>query len=204
MSQHLTGSSACNDSDRQLASAKAGSDEALAQLLADARDFLMPVAARGIDSDVRGQLSASDIVQETLLEAHRKFREFRGDATAQFRAWLRRILITRLINHYRRLRGTLKRSVDNVTNNVDIEALSARNAETPSHVAMRNEESLILDEAIATLTAAHREIILLRHRDQLSFNDIAIRLGKSADAVRMLWYRALSDLSREVQLRSRE
>ena len=75
--------------DDLIAQARAGSAEALGQLLVTYQRYLLLVAERELDPDLRAKGSASDLVQETFLEAQRDFARFQGSSRDELRAWLR-------------------------------------------------------------------------------------------------------------------
>ncbi len=201
MSQTEAPTPFAGDSGAEIARARNGCQVTMGKLLDEIRAYLHTVAACGIDTDIRGKLSASDLVQETLLDAHRNFQAFNGQNSVQLKAWIRRILINNLINHYRRLRDTKKRDVSREKNDFQVDELVTKEAETPSQVAIEREEQLMLDQEMAQLPESYRHVILLRHREQLTFAEIAERLGKSGDAARMIWYRAFDQLSKAIDKR---
>ena len=77
-----------------LAAARAGSREALGRVLEGCRRYLLGVAEGELDPDLRSKGGASDIVQETFLEAQRDFARFQGSSPEELRAWLRQVLVT--------------------------------------------------------------------------------------------------------------
>src|SRR4051794_37421346 len=89
-----------------LPGARAGAPEALGQLLEAWRGYLLVVAQRELDPDLRAKGGASDLVQETFLEAQRDFPRFHGDSEAELLAWLRRLLLNNVANFTRSYRGT--------------------------------------------------------------------------------------------------
>src|SRR5262245_34174522 len=94
-----------------LPAARAGSMEALGQALEQFRRYLLRIAERELDPELRAKGGASDLVQLTFLEAQRDFARFHGDSGPEQRAWLRRLLVDNLANFERRYRGTAKRRV---------------------------------------------------------------------------------------------
>src|SRR5205809_917594 len=97
--------------DDRLAAARAGSSEALGQALEGCRRYLLLVADRELEPDLRAKGGASDIVQETFLEAQRDFTQFHGNSEQELLAWLRRILLNNVGNFSRRYCGTDMRDV---------------------------------------------------------------------------------------------
>jgi RNA polymerase sigma-70 factor (ECF subfamily) len=183
-----------------LAQVRAGSATALARLLQDYRPFLLLLAAREIPADVRAKAGLSDLVQDTLLAVHQGMPNFVGTSEAEFRAWLRKILVhqgTNLVNHFRH---TAKRatgrelSLDDSRMRADLAGQLAAPDPTPSARARHNEEREAISAALARLPQEARAVVLLRHRERLPFADIARRLGKSEAAVRQIWARAVKRL----------
>ena len=86
-----------------LTAARAGSSEALGRALDRCRHYLLDIARHSIQPGLRAKGGASDLVQETFLEAHRLFPGFEGDSSAQLRAWLRSLLLHRAAKLGRRL-----------------------------------------------------------------------------------------------------
>src|SRR5258707_528940 len=102
---------ACTDPDELLHRARCGNGAALGQLLELYRNYLKLLARLQIDRQIQGKVGASDVVQETFLEAHRDFAQFRGTTESELVAWLRQILVTNLANLVRHYRGTQRRDV---------------------------------------------------------------------------------------------
>src|SRR5258708_34556565 len=92
-----------------LSTARAGSHEALGRALDSCRNYLLRVAERHLDPKLRAKGGASDLVQETFLEAQRDFGGFHGNSEQELLAWLSRVLLNNLGNLYRRYGETDKR-----------------------------------------------------------------------------------------------
>src|SRR5262245_35817270 len=103
---------ASDDIVRWLVDARAGSGEALGQALEACRRYLMLVAQRKLPPDLRTKGSASDLVQQTFLEAYRDFAQFHGTTEDELLAWLRQLLLHQVGKFARQYRGTAKRSVE--------------------------------------------------------------------------------------------
>ena len=96
----------------QLRDARSGDLELLGSALESCRDYLLLIAARGLDADLIAKGGASDLVQDTLLGAYRDFDRFSAEASRpELLAWLRKILRNNLAIHRRRYRSTRKRQV---------------------------------------------------------------------------------------------
>jgi RNA polymerase sigma-70 factor (ECF subfamily) len=187
-----------------LPAARAGSPEALGQALEACRNYLLLIADQELDQDVRAKGGASDLVQETFLEAQRDFAAFHGDSPAELRAWLRRLLLNNLANFTRGFRATAKRQIarevplDAGSSSVDRAGALAADAPSPSGEAMAKEQAEALDRALQRLPPDYRRVITLRHQEQRSFEDIGNLMQRSPNAARMLWLRAVERLRREL------
>jgi len=189
-----------------LEQARAGDRAAAGQLLEHYSAYLTLLARVQIGRRLQGKADAGDIVQETFLEAHRQIGRFRGTSEAELLAWLRRILAGQIALLLRRYLGTKGRDVklerelgvqlDQSSQAMDggfIATLS-----TPSQHASRREQAVLLAEALRELSEDHREVIVLRHLEALSFPEVAARMGRSEDSVQKLWVRALANLRRSM------
>jgi RNA polymerase sigma-70 factor (ECF subfamily) len=187
---------------QQLRDARAPQSETLAPLLEAYRNYLTLLARTGINSSLRGKADASDLVQDTLLKAFEHFQQFRGQTEAELIAWLRQILarnLADLVRRYRTAEGrnvSREHSLDAVldTSSAALGNLIAGRDSTPSQAAQRRELSVVLADALAALTADHREVLLLRSIEEHDWTEIAQRMCRSPGAVRMLWTRALQEL----------
>jgi RNA polymerase sigma-70 factor (ECF subfamily) len=183
-----------------LARARAHRPGDLDALLAYSRPYLGLVARAQVESWLRTKVDASDLVQETLLEAYRGFERFRGQTEAEWLAWLRQILQHNAANFVRHYRGTAKRQARREVplSPADTSA-GPRNdpadaGESPSQLLLRKEREWQVADALEQLAPDHREVILLRNLERLPFEEVAARMGRSRPAVQMLWMRALQKL----------
>jgi RNA polymerase sigma-70 factor, ECF subfamily len=189
-----------------IALAKRRSDGALGQLLEIYRNYLSLLARVQIGRRLQGKVDAADAVQETFLEAHRNFANFRGHSEAEFVCWLRQILAARLSNLVRHYLGTRRRDVrleravtfelDQSSAALDRQLVSP--LESPSKLAVRREHAVMLADALDRLPADYREVIVLRHLEGVPFAQISQRLGRSEDSVQKLWVRGLARLRTEM------
>jgi RNA polymerase sigma-70 factor (ECF subfamily) len=148
-----------------------------------------------------GKLDPSDIVQQTLLEAHRDRDNFRGRTEAEMAAWLRRLLACNLADAARAL-GRAKRdagrerSLESAINasSARLEGWLAADQSSPSERAERNEAILRLVDALSQLPEANRQALVLRHCQGLSLAEISDRLGRTPSAVAGLLKRGLAEL----------
>ena len=182
--------------------ARTGNRVALGQLLDVYRQYLYFLARVQIDREIQGKIGASDVVQETYLEAHRDFGQFRGGSVAELVGWLRQILARNLSNQIRRYRGTRRRDVrlergiaagiEHSSEGLGTYLVAA--GQSPSQAATQHEAGVILAEALGRLPADYREVLILRNLEELTFPEVALRMDRSVDSVRKLWARALARL----------
>src|SRR6516165_7198073 len=186
------------DAAQWLAAARAGSREALGAGLETCRRYLLRAAQRELDPDLRAKGGASDLVQETFLEAQRDFAQFQGSSEAELRAWLSRLLVNNVHNFTRRFRGTDKRAIDGEValrrdGSSEGVGVAAPPAATPSPgaQAMQQEMAQALEQALARLPVDYRKVIELRFLEERSFEEIGRLTNRSPDAARKLWARAI-------------
>ena len=163
----------------------------LGEILQAYRPYLLGIAWQTLPKGLLGKVAPSDVVQETLLRGYREFPEFTGHDLAELIAWLRQILVNQVADHVRRFdtdKRSIRREVRLNEDLVDAQAVS------PSQPLLSAEEWHHLESGLNRLSTLHREVILLRHREGYTFNQIGQLLGKSSDAVRKLWDRAVENL----------
>jgi RNA polymerase sigma-70 factor (ECF subfamily) len=188
---------------RWLAAARAGSPEALGAALETCRNYLLAVAQRQLAPELHAKGGASDLVQETFLEAQQNFARFEGTSEAELLAWLRQILVDNVANFTRRYCGTGKRDVRReVALGADDSAqpagpVLADPLLTPSSQAIEREQSAALQQALERLPEDHRRVIVLRYLEARSFEEIGPLMARTPDAARKLWLRAMQRLRQE-------
>jgi RNA polymerase sigma-70 factor (ECF subfamily) len=188
--------------------ARAGSREALGRLLDGYRRYLLRIASEDVDPSLRAKGGASDLVQETFLEAQRDFGEFDGDSEAELLAWLRQRLRYRVGKFIRGYRQTAKRAAGREVPLGDGDSPSASGAIpaagqlSPSDCVLAEERDLLLAEALKRLPEEYRRVIDLRYRRGLSFEAIGDVLARTPNSARKLWARAIDALKRDLRERT--
>lgn len=182
-----------------------GDPESIEKLLASYSGYLSVLTREQLDVRIQRRVSPSDIVQETLFEAHRDFANFNGDEIEQFTGWLRRVLINNISNaigtHVLAAKRSVRReqSFGDLSASVDqshqrLSALACDPRRSPASEADHQELLSELASALEDLPADYRTVIGLRHLDGLSFSDVAARMQRTTGATRMLWLRAIERL----------
>lgn len=182
-----------------IAAARGGDRAALARALLSFRDYLLLVANQGLDPTLQAKEGASDLVQETFLQAQQRILSYRGRSANEWRSWLRTILIRHLANERRHFQGTAKRKVHREIPVKEWNRLHvAASEETPSSEIARREREAAVVAAVARLPERYRDVVVWHQQKQLTFAEIGRRRGISAEAARKLWMRALAHLRREL------
>lgn len=175
------------------------------QLFDQCRPQLGAFAEHQVASWLRAKVDASDLVQQTLFEAHRDFERFEGKSEAEWFAWLRRILTHNALDLVRQYHGAAKRQAKR---EVSVDAGNGSSLQrgpqlactepSPSQQVIARDEQLRVAAALARLTADHREVIVLRNLERLPFDEVARQMHRSRPAVQMLWMRAMKKLEEQL------
>lgn len=185
-----------------IADARHGGNEPLGRLLELYRNYLAILATTQINPRLRRRMAPSDLVQETMLAAHRDFGKFRGSSEREFLGWLRQILINSL---HHAVEVHLKAKKRDVRCEVSIEQVSAAldrsvvrfenvladRGPSPSVPIRQRERSVALANQLARLKPHFRDVIVLRNLQGLSFDEVAARMNRKPGTVRMMWLRAI-------------
>lgn len=184
--------------------AKAGNAGAAGELLDRHREALRRMIDLRLDRRIRPRVDASDIVQEVMIEANRRLQLYLEDPVMPFHLWLRQMAQDRIIDAHRRHRGSEKRSVDREQGNLAPATLDHSTMElaaqlcdpelTPAARATMAELQRRFEAALATMDDHDREIVLMRHFEQLTNQDVARALGLTEPAASMRYLRAIRRL----------
>ncbi|SIO19501.1 RNA polymerase, sigma subunit, ECF family [Singulisphaera sp. GP187] len=187
---------------RYLALARSGDIAARGHLLELYRDYLHLTGRSLIGQALRAKLDPSDVVQETFLKAHREFGQFLGEGEPELVAWLRRILIRTLIDQSRYHRSQSRhhgRQESLERANVGVRHALADTGLSPCAIAIDHEQAVLIAEALEHLPEDYREVFVLRNVEQIPIEEIAARMGRSTNAVRKLWTRAMLALRQALE-----
>jgi RNA polymerase sigma-70 factor, ECF subfamily len=187
-----------------LADAKGGNPEAVNRLMDRHRDSLRRMVQLRLDQRIQRRIDVSDIVQDVLVEANRRLKEYLAQPAMPYHLWLRQIAQDRIIDAHRRHRASAKRSVDRERplavpsaedhSTMDLVVQLAGRDLTPATAAAQHEMAKVVEAAIAKLPDQDCEIIIMRHYEQLSNQEIAQALGLTEPAASMRYLRALRRL----------
>lgn len=171
------------------------------------RPYLTVLARGQIPTSMQARLDASDIVQDTLLEAHRKREQYQGgDDPRQLACWLRQVLSYNLIDALR----TQHRDQRDVRREQKIQLTLDESAKGLEHILVASDTSpsqqvenrflaIQVAQAIEGLPEQQRDAILLRYFQKSSLQDIAEQMHKSTAAVAGLLKRGLARLREQLQ-----
>lgn len=189
--------------------ARSGDRTAENELMQKCRAYVSLIARAQIEGWMRTKFDASDLVQQTLLEAHQGLEHFKGQTEAEWLGWLRGILNHNTLDFARKYQGAAKRnvnrefSIDQAGGNSDNSGQQGwelkDEAETPSRILLNREQELLMADAVSQLSADYQEVIMLRNLQRLSFKQVAERMNRSPGAVQMLWLRALNQLQEHLE-----
>jgi RNA polymerase sigma-70 factor, ECF subfamily len=178
-----------------------GEAQAVDQLLVRHRDPLRRMIDLRLDPALAGRIDASDIVQDVLLEASRRLADYLKNPLMPFHLWLRHIAQDHIIDAHRRHRLAQRRSLDKEQplhlgklgdqSSLDLAAQLFDQELTPASAAIRHELQHRLETAVNALPDDDREIIVMRHFEQMTNQEVAGILGLTEAAASMRYLRAL-------------
>jgi RNA polymerase sigma-70 factor (ECF subfamily) len=176
-----------------LRQALAGSDAALDALYERFGPRLLSFIRLKMGRTLRARLESRDILQATFLKSFQHLDDFEGEDGRSLLGWLMRIAereIRDRVDFHRRQRRDAQQEEDLG----DHRDLAARSRSALSRLIL-DERARGIDTALESLSDAHRQVILLRTFEELSFPELARVLGKSEDACRMQFARAMTALT---------
>jgi RNA polymerase sigma-70 factor (ECF subfamily) len=188
-----------------LTRARQGDEAARDRLFAACRSYVGLVARATLERRLQSKVDASDLVQQTLMDAHRDFSQFAGTTEQEWLAWLRKILAHNTGDAYRHFAADKRQIQREMSLQSAMPAGSqpgslgagydpASPVDTPSQIVLGQELELAVAEAMTQLPADYREVVFLRNVQRLPFDEVAVRMERSRPAVQMLWMRALHRL----------
>jgi RNA polymerase sigma-70 factor, ECF subfamily len=183
-----------------LKAAIAGDELSREQIIETCRSYLLAIAEKNLDDPLRAKVGCSDIVQEACIKANAVFGQFRGTSYPELLAWLRRTLVNELIDVRRKYKGSQVRNIGREValqqDSVDLLPQALIDQElTPCSATDNQEQIHALRIALQQLTEEYRQVIIWRNWDFLSFAEIGERLGRTEEAARKLWNRAVTKLA---------
>jgi RNA polymerase sigma-70 factor (ECF subfamily) len=188
-----------------LEQAQQGDRQAIDRLLARHRPELQTFVDYHLEPALRTRVDPSDVVQDAQLEIARRMDDFLQRRPMPFHLWARKTAYERLLNLRRDHRGRARRSVDREVPLPDrsslllVRPLLSSSGPSPSRQAMARERADRISRAVAELAEADREILLLRHAEDLTYDEIPCVLDIEAAAARKRYGRALIRLQKVLE-----
>lgn len=186
--------------------AKGGDESAVNALMDQHRNSLRQLIRMRLDQKIQRRIDVSDVVQDVLVEANRRLQRYLNDPIMPFHLWLRQIAKDRIIDAHRRHRVSAKRSVDREQqlasprgydqSSVHLASLLGDEQLTPAAAAVQQELAQRVEEAIAQLEERDCEIIVMRHYEHLSNQEIGEVLNLTEPAASMRYLRAIRRLKK--------
>lgn len=195
-----------------LAQAKDGDDGAVNQLMDRHRNSLRQLVRMRLDQKIQRRVDVSDVVQDILVEANRRMQRYLNDPIMPFHLWLRQIARDRIIDAHRRHRVSSRRSVDREQpmaaprgydqSSIQLAAIIGDDRLTPAAAALQKEIAGRIEIAITKLDDKDSEIVIMRHYEMLTNQEIATALELTEPAASMRYLRAVRRLKTILQSES--
>ena len=190
--------------EKLIARARDGDTSAVNHLMDQHRDSLRQLIGMRLDHKIQKRVDVSDVVQDVLIEANRRLQRYMDEPIMPFHLWLRQIAKDRIIDAHRRHRVSSKRSVDREQqmvaprgfdqSSIQLASILGDSKLTPAAAAIQKEMASIVEDAIAQLEEKDYEIIIMRHYEHLSNQEIGQVLGLTEPAASMRYLRAIRRL----------
>jgi RNA polymerase sigma-70 factor (ECF subfamily) len=184
--------------------AAAGDEEALLAMLAVHRDRLKRMVHLRLSRRLAGRIDDSDVIQEAFVEVARKLPEYAREPKLPLFLWMRHLTALKLAEVHRRHLGTQLRDADRevtlhrgglpLADSVSLAAQLLGTLTTPSQAAIKAETRLFVQEALNSMDPIDREVLALKHFEQLSTSEIAEVLGLSKPGAGSRYLRAIKRL----------
>jgi RNA polymerase sigma-70 factor (ECF subfamily) len=181
--------------------AAGGDQDALRELFARYRDRLKRMVHLRLSRRLQGRVDDSDVLQESFLEISRRLNEYLQEPKLPFYLWLRHMTGLKLAEVHRRHLGTQLRDADREVSlhrgglpqadSVSLAAQLLGKLTTPSQAAIKAELRLQVQEALNSMDPVDREVLALKHFEQLSTSEIAEVLGLSKAGAGSRYLRAI-------------
>jgi RNA polymerase sigma-70 factor, ECF subfamily len=183
---------------------RAGDRRALADLFQRHRDRLRRMVELRMDARLQGRIDASDVLQDGFLDLAKRVDSYLRDPSLPVFLWLRLVVSDRLaMVHRRHLGARMRDAAQEVSlyrdpmpqaSSAALASMLLGRLTTPSNAAIRAEQILQVQEAVNSLDPIDREVVALRHFEQLSRAETAVVLGVTEEAGAKRYIRALKKL----------
>lgn len=187
---------------------RGGDQAALAALFSEYRDRLRRMVEFRLDARLKGRISTSDVLQEAYIDALKRLPHYQADPDVPFFIWLRTVTVQRLIDVHRFHLGAQARDAakevrlgggDSIEASTEKMAVLVGDLTSPSQAAERGEVMGRLREALDGLDPTDREVLALRHFEELSNVEVAALLGIQNAAASKRYVRAIERLKHALE-----
>lgn len=177
----------------QVRAAKAGDRAALDDLLCRYLPWVRQTVSLRLGQSLRNLAAIDDLVQQSLVDAFCSIDGFREMSEGSFRNWMAKIVLNNVRDHGRR-NGSANGSARTSHDTASVSQIASRDP-SPSQIAQAGELEASVEQALLSMRPMHREILILRDRCGMTYDEIAVQLGyRNADTARALHHRAMTVL----------
>ena len=183
-------------------------EQSLAEVFLRYRDRLERIIGLRLDPRVSARVDTEDVLQETFLEARKRLSRFLGDPSVAVFVWLRGVALDTLIHIHRRHLAQMRDAGREVSlhvrpapqvSSISLAGWLIADLTSPSHAAMRDEVTKTIEEVIDGMDPVDREMLILRHFEQLTNDEVASILGVKKAAASRRYMRALKRFREAVE-----
>ena len=179
-----------------------GDENKIAEVFSQYEEKLQRMVRFRLDRRLYGRVDTADVMQDVWMEASRRIEDYTSNPAVPFFIWVRQIAWQLIIDLHRRHLGAQKRNVSQevslsksgVGTSISIAAQLVGDLTSPSQAAIREEKLVELREALESMDKIDREVLALRHFEELSNNEVAEVLGLQKTAASNRYVRALKRL----------
>ncbi len=192
------------NSDELLVRLRSGDMTALGELFSLNRERLWRMVNFRLDQRLRGRVDADDVLQDAYLDAAQRIDHYLNNASMSFFVWLRQIVLQTMIDLHRQHLGAQMRNAAREVSlhgaaypqatSISLAAHLLGNLTSPSGAAMREEVSIQLEKALDSMSEIDREILALRHFEELTNSEVAEVLNIQQKAASIRYVRAIARL----------
>jgi RNA polymerase sigma-70 factor, ECF subfamily len=190
------------DDESQTARLRSQGDQALAEVMAQHAPRLQQTVELRLDPRLAGRVDAADVMQEVFLGARQRLPRYLAESSVPVFVWLRGVVLDTLVDLHRRHLGakmrdagqevSLQRPASTQASSVALAAYLLGDATSPSQAAIRDETVRQIEAALADMDEIDREVLILRHFEQLTNDEVAAVVGVKKAAASRRYMRALA------------
>jgi RNA polymerase sigma-70 factor (ECF subfamily) len=181
--------------------------QSLAETFSRYHDRLERIVDFRLDPRLSGRVDAADVLQEAFLEACKRLARYLGDPSVAVFVWLRGVALDTLTHVHRRHLAQMRDAGRDVSlharpspqvSSISLAGWLIADLTSPSHAAMRDEVTETIENVIDAMDPVDREVLILRHFEQLTNDEVASILGVKKAAASRRYMRALKRLREAV------